>query len=59
LSFPILNYDRVAVATVTMPFLSSYVQPVPFAKAASMLFEAAKTITGMMGGVMPAAQLPR
>lgn len=59
LSFPVMDSAGVAVATVTMPFLSSYRQPVPFGKAAAMLFEAAKTITTMMGGVMPAAQLPR
>ncbi len=59
LSFPVMDSVGVAVATVTMPFLSSYVQPVPFAKAVAMLFEAARTITTMLGGTMPAAKLPR
>jgi DNA-binding IclR family transcriptional regulator len=58
LSFPVLNEAGVAVATVTMPFLTSYMRPIPFAEAAAMLYEAARTITGTMGGVMPPAQLP-
>jgi DNA-binding IclR family transcriptional regulator len=58
-SFPIMDGAGVAVATVTMPFLSSYVRPISFAQAVSLLFEAARTITTMTGGVMPAVQLPR
>ena len=58
-SFPIIDGAGVAVATVTMPFLSSYVQPVSFAQAVGLLFEAARTITATMGGQLPDVQLPR
>ena len=58
-SFPVIDGAGVAVATVTMPFLSSYVQPVSFAQAVALLYEAARTITATMGGELPAVQLPR
>ena len=58
-SFPVIDGAGVAVATVTMPFLASYLRPISFEQAVSLLFEAARTITTMTGGLMPAAQLPR
>jgi DNA-binding IclR family transcriptional regulator len=57
-SFPIMDSAGIAVATVTMPFLSSYMHPVSFAEAVRLLFEAARTITAATGGAMPAVQLP-
>jgi len=57
-SFPIMDSAGIAVATVTMPFLSSYMHPVSFAEAVGLLFEAARTITTATGGVMPAVRLP-
>jgi DNA-binding IclR family transcriptional regulator len=59
LSFPVLDGAGVAMATVTMPFLSSYIQPIALADAAAMVHAAAGAITSTMGGVMPPAQLPR
>jgi DNA-binding IclR family transcriptional regulator len=59
LSFPVLDGAGIAMATVTMPFLSSYIQPIALADAAAMVHQAAAAITGTMGGIMPPAQLPR
>jgi DNA-binding IclR family transcriptional regulator len=57
-SFPIMDGTGIAVATVTMPFLASYVHPVSFVQAVALLFEAARTVTAVTGGTMPVVQLP-
>jgi DNA-binding IclR family transcriptional regulator len=59
LSFPVLDGAGIAMATVTMPFLTSYIQPIALADAAAMVHAAAAAITSTMGGTMPPAQLPR
>lgn len=58
LSFPVLNGAGVAVAAVTMPFLTSYIKPIPFHEAGAMLYRAAARITSMMGGSLPEPTFP-
>jgi DNA-binding IclR family transcriptional regulator len=57
-SFPILNADGYAPAVLTMPFLASSTEKVPFDDANVLLFEAAQTITGLLGGDLPTPRFP-
>ena len=57
-SFPILNAEGYAPAVLTMPFLASSTEKVPFDDANQLLFEAAQTITGLLGGELATPSFP-
>ena len=57
-SFPILNAEGFAPAVITMPFLASSTEKVPFDDANKLLFEAAQTITGLLGGELATPNFP-
>ncbi|BCP55442.1 hypothetical protein K32_40590 [Kaistia sp. 32K] len=57
-SFPILDSEGYAPAVLTMPFLASSTEKVPMDDANLLLFEAAQTITGLLGGKLVAPRFP-
>ena len=58
LSFPILNTAGVAIAVMTMPFLTTASVTVPLEDDAVMLHRAVSRITGLMGGEQGELVLP-
>ncbi|WP_018183220.1 IclR family transcriptional regulator [Kaistia granuli] len=57
-SFPILDSEGFAPAVITMPFLASSTEKVPLDDANRRLFEAAQTITGLLGGQLAEPKFP-
>ncbi len=57
-SFPIVDASGVALAALTMPFLSAHGQTVPLALASEMAFEAARKISAGLGGTLPVPTFP-
>lgn len=59
LSFPIVDAGGVSLAALTMPFLTSPQAIVPFEAAATLLFQAARRISNLMGGDLPEPEFPQ
>lgn len=57
-SFPVVDADGVALAALTMPFLTVIGQPVPLHAAAEMAFEASQAMSAALGGSRPAPRFP-
>ncbi|HEY1720792.1 MAG TPA: IclR family transcriptional regulator [Magnetospirillaceae bacterium] len=57
-SFPVVDADGVALAVLTMPFLTIVGQPVPLQQAAEMAFEVSQKMSAALGGKRPAPKFP-
>lgn len=57
-SYPIVEAKGVALAALTMPFLTIHGQPVPLGKASEMAFAAVQKISASLGGVSPIPRFP-
>ncbi len=57
-SFPIVGADGIALAALTMPFMTVLGQPVPLEKASELAFQAAQAISAAIGGSLTAPRFP-
>jgi DNA-binding IclR family transcriptional regulator len=57
-SFPIVGADGIALAALTMPFMTVLGQPVPLEKAAELTFDAVREMSAALGGTLPRLRFP-
>ncbi len=57
-SFPIVEAAGVAVAALTMPFLTVHEQAIPLDQAARLAFAAAQRMSAALGGASPVPRFP-
>ena len=57
-SFPLIDGSGFAQAALTMPYLPATRQTIGFNEACEVVFHAAETITGMLGGLQPKVGFP-